>query len=162
MQGFSLIVYIFNDKTFNYSHLDHFFLGLLKSQKIISSVINKNCSLYEPFCTLWPLKRQLFAKSRLFSSSKCLRIRALANDQTSWVYPSIPVQSLYTRCYVTDNKPVLSYLLLRLLPHYTNCTGLTDCKSRPADHDLISQNIFTLMFPEKWFYGVQVRSKNQL
>jgi hypothetical protein len=40
----------------------------------------------------------------------------LVNGQTSWVYPSIPVQSLYISCYVTVNKLVLSYLLLRLLP----------------------------------------------
>jgi hypothetical protein len=35
---------------------------------------------------------------------------------TLWVYPSNPVQSLYISCYVTVNKLVLSYLLLRLLP----------------------------------------------
>jgi hypothetical protein len=42
----------------------------------------------------------------------------LVDGQTSWVYPSIPLQSLYISCYVTDNKLVLSYLLLRLLPQY--------------------------------------------
>jgi hypothetical protein len=36
--------------------------------------------------------------------------------QTSWVYSSNPVLHLYISCYVTVNKPVLSYLLLCLLP----------------------------------------------
>ncbi len=40
----------------------------------------------------------------------------LVDGQTSWVYPINPVQYLYISCYVTANKPVLSYLLLRLLP----------------------------------------------
>jgi hypothetical protein len=40
------------------------------------------------------------------------------DGQTSWVYSSNPVLHLYISCYVTLNKPVLSYLLLRLLPQY--------------------------------------------
>ncbi len=40
----------------------------------------------------------------------------LIDGQTSWVYPSTLVQSLYISCYVYSNKLVLSYLSLRLLP----------------------------------------------
>jgi hypothetical protein len=40
-----------------------------------------------------------------------------SDGQASWVYSSNPVLHLYLSCYVTVNKPVLSYLLLRLLPH---------------------------------------------
>ncbi len=29
---------------------------------------------------------------------------SLVDGQTSWVYPSIPVQPLYLSCYVTNNK----------------------------------------------------------
>jgi hypothetical protein len=36
--------------------------------------------------------------------------------QTSWVYSNNPILHLYISCYVTVDKPVLSYLLLRLLP----------------------------------------------
>jgi hypothetical protein len=43
------------------------------------------------------------------------------DGQTSWVYPINPVKHLYISCYVTVNKPVLSYLLLRLLPHDHHC-----------------------------------------
>jgi hypothetical protein len=43
------------------------------------------------------------------------------DGQTSWVYSNNPVQYLYISCYVTVNKPVLSYLLLRLLPHEHCC-----------------------------------------
>ncbi len=43
----------------------------------------------------------------------------LVDDQTSWVYSSNPVQFLYISCYVTANKLVLSYLLLRFLPQYS-------------------------------------------
>ncbi len=39
------------------------------------------------------------------------------DGQTSWVYSSNPVLHLYRSCYLTVNKPVLSYLLLCLLPH---------------------------------------------
>jgi hypothetical protein len=38
------------------------------------------------------------------------------NGQTSWVYSSNPVLHLYISCYLTVNQPVLSYLLLCLLP----------------------------------------------
>ncbi len=54
---------------------------------------------------------------------------APADRQTSWgvlhphwpstqlgVYSTTLVQSLYISCYLSDNKPVLSYLLSRLLP----------------------------------------------
>jgi hypothetical protein len=46
----------------------------------------------------------------------------LVDGQTSRVYSSNPVQYLYIscNCYVTANKPVLSYLLLRLLPQWCN------------------------------------------
>ncbi len=37
---------------------------------------------------------------------------------TSWVYFTTCVQYLYISCYLSDNKPVLSYLLLFLLPQY--------------------------------------------
>jgi hypothetical protein len=42
----------------------------------------------------------------------------LVGGQTSRVYPSISVQYLYISCYVTANKLVLLYLLLRLLPQW--------------------------------------------
>ncbi len=42
--------------------------------------------------------------------------------RTSWVYSSTCVQYLYISCYLSDNKPVLSYLLVRLLPHGYVCT----------------------------------------
>ncbi len=45
---------------------------------------------------------------------------ALGDSQTSLAYSSNPVQYLYISCYVTANKPVLSYLLLRLLPQFDN------------------------------------------
>jgi hypothetical protein len=38
------------------------------------------------------------------------------DGQTSQVYSNNPVLHLYISCYVTVNKPVLSYLSLRLLP----------------------------------------------
>jgi hypothetical protein len=37
---------------------------------------------------------------------------------TSWMYFTTFVQYLYRSCYLSDNKPVLLYLLLRLLPQY--------------------------------------------
>jgi hypothetical protein len=40
------------------------------------------------------------------------------DGQTSWVYSNNPVLHLYISCYVTVNKPVLSYLSLRLLPQF--------------------------------------------
>ncbi len=36
---------------------------------------------------------------------------------TSWVYSNTCVHYLYINCYLSDNKLVLSYLLLCLLPH---------------------------------------------
>ncbi len=41
---------------------------------------------------------------------------APGDGQTSRAYPINPVQ--YTSCYVTANKPVLSYLLVRLPPQW--------------------------------------------
>ncbi len=35
---------------------------------------------------------------------------------TNWVYATTCVQYLYISCYLLDNKPELSYLLLCLLP----------------------------------------------
>jgi hypothetical protein len=37
---------------------------------------------------------------------------------TSWVYSTTFVQYLYASCYLPENKPVLSYLLLHLLPQW--------------------------------------------
>ncbi len=37
---------------------------------------------------------------------------------TSWVYSTIFVQYLYASCCLSENKPVLSYLLLHLLPQW--------------------------------------------
>jgi hypothetical protein len=42
----------------------------------------------------------------------------LVDGQTSWMYCITLIQSLYRSCYVSLNKLVLSYFLLRLLPHY--------------------------------------------
>jgi hypothetical protein len=36
----------------------------------------------------------------------------------SWMYSTTYVQYLFISCYLSDNKPVLSYLLLHLLPQY--------------------------------------------
>ncbi len=52
---------------------------------------------------------------------------ALGDGQTSLAYPSNPVQYLYISCYVTANKPVLSYLLLRLLLQWWPRSGCTLC-----------------------------------
>jgi hypothetical protein len=38
--------------------------------------------------------------------------------RTSWVYSTTCVQYLYISCYLSDNKWVLPYLLLRLLQPY--------------------------------------------
>jgi hypothetical protein len=42
------------------------------------------------------------------------------DGQTNQVYSNNPVLHLYISCYVTVNKPVLSYLSLRLLPRYSH------------------------------------------
>jgi hypothetical protein len=49
------------------------------------------------------------------SSGRALWTSAYApgNGQTSWVYSSNPVLHLYISCYLTVNKPVLSYLLFK-------------------------------------------------
>ncbi len=65
---------------------------------------------------------------------------APAYRQTSWgvlhpfrpstqlgVYSSTLVQSLYISCCLSDNKPVLSYLLSRLLPQWWPRSGCTLC-----------------------------------
>jgi hypothetical protein len=46
---------------------------------------------------------------------------------TSWVYSTTCVQCLYISCYLSDNKPVLSYLLLCLLPHFDFYCTLLRC-----------------------------------
>jgi hypothetical protein len=47
-----------------------------------------------------------------------------ADRLTSWVYSITLVQYLYMSCYISVNKPVLSYLLSRLLPHLPLFLGL--------------------------------------
>ncbi len=76
---------------------------------------------------------------------------APADRQTSWgvlppywpstqlgVYSTTLVQSLYISCYLSDNKPVLSYLFSRLLPqcdtsslriHFCLCTILNSLRT---------------------------------
>ncbi len=49
------------------------------------------------------------------------------DGQTSRVYSNNPVLHLYISCYVTVNKTVLSYLLLRLLPQWWPRSGCTLC-----------------------------------
>jgi hypothetical protein len=49
------------------------------------------------------------------------------NGQTCRVYSNNPVLHQYISCYVTFNKPVLSYLSLRLLPH-----SKINCWNNPA------------------------------
>jgi hypothetical protein len=44
---------------------------------------------------------------------------------TSWVYSTNCVQYLYVSCYLSDNKRVLSYLLLCLLPQWSPRSGCT-------------------------------------
>ncbi len=63
------------------------------------------------------------------------------DGQTSRVYSKNPVLHLYTSCYVTVNKPVLSYLLLHFLPQWwprPECTLCTYCSlhlcSLPLTH----------------------------
>ncbi len=46
---------------------------------------------------------------------------------TSWVYSTTFVQCLFRTCYLSENKPVLSYLLLRLLPQWWSRSGCTLC-----------------------------------
>jgi hypothetical protein len=64
---------------------------------------------------LWPLLLTSWGQS----SGGALWTPAYSsgNGQTSWVYSSNPALHMYISCYVTVNKPVLSYLLLCLLPH---------------------------------------------
>ncbi len=63
------------------------------------------------------------------------------DGQTSWVYSTNPVLHLYRSCYVTVNKPVLSYLLLCLLPQrcvfkltFYICTWTTSVFSSPIKY----------------------------
>ncbi len=49
------------------------------------------------------------------------------DSQTSWGYSTNPVLHLYISSYVTVNKPVLSYLLLCLLPQWWPRSGCTLC-----------------------------------
>ncbi len=67
-----------------------------------------------------PKRLDLWTSSLGQSSGGALRRAAYApgDGQTNLEYSSNPVQFLYIRCYVIANKPVLSYLLLRILPHY--------------------------------------------
>jgi hypothetical protein len=66
--GFQFNYYdIFNDKTLVITGICTTFRSVKIHRKESFLLLNKNCSLYEPCCTLWPLKKQIFAKSRLFS-----------------------------------------------------------------------------------------------
>ncbi len=49
------------------------------------------------------------------------------DGQTSWVYSTNTVLPLYISCYVTVNKPVLSYLSLCLLLQWWPWSGCTLC-----------------------------------
>jgi hypothetical protein len=84
---------------------------------------------------LWPCWAELLLRlSSLYiantvpaQNTLCMEISAcgelpapLVNGQASRMYPINPVQYLYISCYVTANNQVLSYLLLRLLPHAGN------------------------------------------
>ncbi len=72
-----------------------------------------NCTLY--FCTLYfctLTRRQLSAP---------IAFAYIPGDcPASWMYSTTCVQYLYISCYLSDNKPVLLYLLLCLLPQYSS------------------------------------------
>jgi hypothetical protein len=54
--------------------------------------------------------------TRGFNPTLVTKRSASGDRQTSWVYSTTCVQYLYISRYLSDNKPVLSYLLLCLLP----------------------------------------------
>jgi hypothetical protein len=69
------------------------------------------------------IKRCKFTLVRKCTENKLLWTPSYppGDGQTSWVYSTNPVLHLYLlyiSCYLTVNKPVLSDLLLCLLPHY--------------------------------------------
>jgi hypothetical protein len=82
----------------------------------------------------------------------------LGDRLTSWVYSTTFVQYLYISCYLSENKPVLSYLLLHLLPRWWPRSGCTLCivtvlsYTHPHTHTLAaisaSRSLFCL---RKWF-----------
>jgi hypothetical protein len=62
------------------------------------------------------------------------------------MYSTTRVQYLYISCYLSVNKPVLSYLLLRLLPHILE--RLNNKKSRELGRKILQallQNFDTMM-----------------
>jgi hypothetical protein len=68
-------------------------------------------------CILWSTNQNNTSKLRTISNVALWTPAYTPGDgQTSWVYSSNPVLHLYISCYLTVNKPVLSCLLLCLLP----------------------------------------------
>jgi hypothetical protein len=78
---------------------------------------------------------------------------------TIWVYSTTFVQYLYISCYLSENKPVLSYLLMCLLPQWWPWSGCTLSwwtvllYTHPHTHTSAaisaSRSLFRL---RKWFY----------
>ncbi len=66
-QGFQISLQIFSIKQAIVSFLSNFMFYQTVSTKQSLKQNTYNCSHCEPWCTLWPLKRQLSSKSRLFS-----------------------------------------------------------------------------------------------
>ncbi len=61
------------------------------------------------------------------TGSACFRMYMLYMRVRSVLLVSTPVHSLYINAYVFWNKPVLPYLLLRLLPQWWPQSGCTLC-----------------------------------
>ncbi len=75
------------------------------------------------------------------------------------MYSTTLVQYLYIRCYLSDNKPVLSYLLLRLLQQWWPRSGCTLCivhctvvHSHPHSHVAVISASRSLSRLRKWFF----------
>jgi hypothetical protein len=74
------------------------------------------------------------------------------DGQTSLMYSNNPVLHLYINCYVTVNKPVLSYLLLRLLPQWWPRPGCTLWTVHSHVGSCTRYRIRSLSRLHKWYF----------
>jgi hypothetical protein len=107
----------------------------------VRALLRERIQVHVPPSSLALPGRVLLRLSSLYTANTvpaqntlCMEISAcgelptpLVNGQASRVYPINPVQYLYISCYVTANNQVLSYLLLRLLPHAGNKALIAKC-----------------------------------
>jgi hypothetical protein len=107
---------------------DFFFFQVLQctlrwlqlSQHFLLAILLRNHQFFPKFIFLLEVSRELPQRSTLNTSlvalSNLRRAGYIPGDRlTSWVYSTTCIQYLYISCYLSDNKPVLSYLLLCLL-----------------------------------------------